>query len=371
MKVAIDTGPVSSQHAVRGIGVHTSGLIREFKEIKPDNLEIDLVDFSHTDLSKYDLVHYQYFHPFFITLPLIKPAKKVVVTIHDLIPLHYSKYYPPGIKGNVRFLIQKRLLKQVDAVITISETSKKDIIKRLGIDPGKIAVIYLAPQQTFTKTCSQEVMRRVKRKYNLPDKYVLYQGDVNYNKNVLTLITACNKIGVPLVINGKNALSVESEEMRLSDIRGPRDWLRFLFNLPHPELVHCKLLATEFKNNKNIHRLGYVPDGDLGVVMRLATLYCQPSFNEGFGLNIIEALASGVPVVASDISTHREIFGDACLYADPQDPNAFVKQFNLIFTKESLRQELIAKGLKKASEFSWRGTAFKTIKLYEKVLGLH
>lgn len=370
MKIAIDTGPTTSQHAVRGIGVHTSELIKEIKRIKPKNLDISLVDFSKTDLSKYDLVHYQFFHPFFITLPFIKPSKKMIVTIHDLIPLHYPKYYPPGIKGNIKFLIQKSLIKSADGILTISETSKKDIVKRLNIDLDNVHVVYLAPKSIFIKTRTTSEIESVKKKYNLPDKYVLYLGDVNYNKNILTLIKACKIVNLPLVIVGKNALEIESHEMRLNDIRGPKDWIRFIFNLSHPELAHYKYLANEFKTNKNIFRLGYISNEDLGGVMKLATLYCQPSFSEGFGLNILEALASGVPVVASDIPTHKEIYRDGCLYADPKEPGSFAEEFNLILNKKDLKDKLITEGLKKASEFSWEKTALKTIKLYEKVLGI-
>ena len=99
MKVAIDSGPLKGGHAVRGVGTHTRELLRALK--------MPGVDFGKVDLSKFDVLHYTFFHPYFINLPLKKPKAKVVVTIHDLIPLIYPKHYPAGIRGKIRFLINK------------------------------------------------------------------------------------------------------------------------------------------------------------------------------------------------------------------------------------------------------------------------
>ena len=108
-KVAIDSGPLTSGHKVRGVGVYTRELIKALKK-ESKGLKIEAVNFKKADLTKYDLVHYPYFNPFFVTLPQKKPTK-IVVTIHDLIPLIYPKNYPPGIQGKLKFQIQKYLLK--------------------------------------------------------------------------------------------------------------------------------------------------------------------------------------------------------------------------------------------------------------------
>src|SRR5258708_7523667 len=144
MRVAIDSGPLNSGDSIRGIGFHTKELVNELSKLQDENFKLDVVDFSKTNLSKYDIVHYQYFRPHALTLPFRKPAKKVIVTIHDLIRLIYPNAYPAGIKGWIRFQIQKFNLRNVDAIITISETSKKDIVRFLNIPPEKIHVIYLA-----------------------------------------------------------------------------------------------------------------------------------------------------------------------------------------------------------------------------------
>lgn len=134
-----------------------------------EGLEVDTVDFKLTDLSKYDIAHYPSFNPFFVKLPLTKKTK-TVVTIHDLIYLIYPKHYPPGMKGSARFILNKFLIKNADAIITISETSKKDIVRFLGIDPKKIFVVYLAPnpiyKQSLASKAGKKIIDKVKKNIN-------------------------------------------------------------------------------------------------------------------------------------------------------------------------------------------------------------
>ena len=142
MRVAIDSGPLSSGHAVRGVGFSTKYLIDAIQRNNKDkSLKVDSVDFSITDLEKYDVLHATSFNPFFVTLP-ISYIEKTVVTIHDLIPLIYPKVYAPGLKGKISVIRNENLLKIVKAIITVSETSKKDIVRFFGIDQNKINVIY-------------------------------------------------------------------------------------------------------------------------------------------------------------------------------------------------------------------------------------
>src|SRR5258708_39890445 len=107
MKVAIDSGPLNSGDKIRGIGFHTKELVQELSELQDNTFKLDLVDFNKTDLSKYDIVHYQSFNPYRLSLPFLKPARKVVLTIHDLIYLIYPSAYPAGIKGWIKFRVQK------------------------------------------------------------------------------------------------------------------------------------------------------------------------------------------------------------------------------------------------------------------------
>jgi len=357
IKIAIDSGPLTSGHKIRGIGAHTSELLQALK--------IKGVDFGKADLSKFDVLHYTSFHPYFINLPFRKPKAKVVLTIHDLIPLIYPKHYPGGIKGGIRLAINKFLInKNVDAIITISETSKKDICRFLGTDPGKVHVIYLAAKETFKKLVNNELLTKIKSKYHLPDKFALYVGDVNYNKNIPILIKACKLAKIPLVICGKQALNIETlGKEDLSMLKGPKDWIRYLFGKPHPELAHFRSLLKEFNHGKSVIRLGFVPDEDLVAIYNLATVYVQPSLYEGFSLPILEALACGCPVVASKIQTHVEIVEGAVTLVEPTNPKDFVRGFNSLVKSPRLAGEQV----KLPRKYSWAETARQTLQLYENV----
>lgn len=281
MKVGIHLGGAQGGHELRGIGVHTSELFKALGNIKDKEIEVS----EYKPGGKYDLIHYTVFKPFQFSVPFKKEAKKVVLTIHDLIPLIYPKHYPGGIKGNLIFLIQKLLIKKnVDAIITISETSKKDICRFLGVDPENVHVVYLAPKEIFKPIADKRLLATVQKKYNLPDSFALYVGDVNYNKNILGLIGMCKQAGIQLVIVGKQAKDIEKQD------------------LSHPELIHLKGLDWS-----NVTRLGYVPDGDLAAIYNLADVYIQPSLYEGFALPILEAKACGTWVVATKIQAHVEI----------------------------------------------------------------
>ena len=168
MKVAIDTGALKSGHKIRGIGVMVDQLIKFLKKDskKDKGVKIDAVDFEKADLCKYDIVHYPYFFPYVESLPSEKLGRKEIVTIQDIIHLIYPGKYPSGLRGKVNFYKQKMRLKQVDGIITISETSKKDIVRFLRIEAKKIKVIYLAPKKIFKQIKKnsknlQEVQKRL------------------------------------------------------------------------------------------------------------------------------------------------------------------------------------------------------------------
>ena len=361
MKIAFDAGPLSGGHSVRGIGVYARELLKA--------LGISGVDVRSEDLSKYDVVHFTSFKPFEISLPFDKPRHaKFVLTIYDLIPLIYPKHYPAGIKGKIKFLINKFLIrKNVDAVITISETSKKDICRLLAIKPEKVRVIYLAPRWSFTGR-SKVNLNTVRKKYKLPDKFVLYVGDINYNKNIPVLLKACKMAGTDLVIAGKQALDIEAGGIDLRTLNGPMDYIRFLFGKPHPELKHYKSLLEGFKDNPKVFRLGFVPDKDLAVIYKLATVYCQPSLYEGFGLPVLEAFASGCPVVSSKTQSLVEIGEAGALFADSKDPKDFASKIISVYSDSILRNQLINTGKALAGKYSWQKTAGQTLEVYKNLI---
>ncbi|OGM25348.1 hypothetical protein A2715_04855 [Candidatus Woesebacteria bacterium RIFCSPHIGHO2_01_FULL_39_32] len=377
IKIAIDSGPLSDGHAVRGIGVMVREQINALKNLKTKELKrivIENFDFQNEDGRKklesgeYDVVHYPYFFPYALTMPEKKQGKRMVVTIQDLIHLVYPKHYPPGIRGKINFFKQKTRLKNVDAVITISETSKKDIVRFLGIPAEKVHVVYLAPKKIFRRLeISDSRLAETKNKYNLPNKFALYVGDVNFNKNIPNLIKACRVAKIPLVICGKQALEIEERGVDLRTLQGPRDWARFLFNIPHPELAHYEELLTEFKKSKSVIRTGFVPDEELAKIFNLASVYVQPSFYEGFGLPVLEGMASGTPVVVARTNALTEISQDAALVVNPKDPKDMAEKINTAIRNLEVRSRLTQKGLARIKDFSWEKTARETIKIYKEI----
>lgn len=371
-KIAIDSGPLSSGHSIRGVGAYTRSLLENLLKIAHPNFEVRPLNISDNldmDLKDFDLVHLTFFNPFFLSVPFRKSAKKIVVTIHDLIPLIYPGVYSPGIKGRISLAINKILIrKNVDRVVAVSETSKKDISRFLGLSPSKITVIYEAPRKVFRKLDKDGWKTKIRKKYNLPERFVLYVGDLNYNKNIPTLLKACKSADIYLVMVGKQVLDIENRGIDLRTLNGPMDYIRYLFGKPHPELEHYKNLLREFNNNSKIVRLGFVEDEDLVAIYNLATVYCQPSFYEGFGLPVLEAFACGCPVVAARTQALVEVGEAAALFCDPKQPGEFSEAIKKIYKDVALRSQLKNTGLELAKHFNWEIAAKKTLELYRELL---
>ena len=370
IRVAIDSGPLSSGHAIRGIGVMVREEIQAIQQLKDKSISLDPFDFSTNykklKVGSYDIVHYTSFFPYTLTLPQEKFGRKEIVTIQDLIYLVYPDKYPPGIRGKINFIKQKQRLKNVDAVLTISETSKKDIVRFLNIPSEKVYVVYLAQKNIFKPVNDKKVLEKVKKKYNLPEKFALYVGDVNYNKNIPTLIEACELAKIPLVIVGKHAKDVENMDfINLMSMSGPQDWMRFLFNKPHPEIAHYSKLLEKFGTKNSVYRLGFVSDEDINEVYNLASVYIQPSYYEGFGLPVLEAMASGIPVIISKTNSLVEIANGAALVADPNSANEIGDAINQILDNKNTKEILIKKGRERIKDFSWEKAAKEIIEVYK------
>lgn len=363
LKVAIDAGPVSSGHAIRGVGFYTKNLIKALGD------KVISIDVAKASLEKYDLIHIPHFNPYLNTFPKNIDKYKFVVTIHDLIPLLYPNHYVPGFKGKLRFGQQKRLATKAVAIITDSETSKKDIVRFLEIPQEKIYVTTLAPSSHFRKITNTKRLEEIKGKYKLPEKFVFYVGDINYNKNIPNLIKACKIANISLVIAGKQALELEDLGQDIRDLKGPKDWLRFLLGKPHPELAHYEKLLKLVENNPKVMRLGFVPDRDIVEIYNLATVYCQPSLYEGFGLPVVEAMACGTPVAASRTQALVELGQDACVYFNYKDPDDMAEKINQGVGDKKLRQKLINRGFEIVKNLSWEKTAKETLDVYQSVAG--
>jgi len=348
MKIAIDIGPISEEnisgHKVRGVGSYITSLKDSLERYDEKNT---YTFFSRRkDIPRnIDVVHYPYFEPFFLSLPLFKKAK-TVVTVHDLTPIVFQKDFPVGIKGFLKWQVQKIALKNVDAIITDSIASKNDIVSILGIVKEKVSVVYLAADDKFKIIQSSESkIQNLREKYNLPEKFGLYVGDATANKNLPRLIDAMIGSNVPLVIVGK-ALSEAA--------RDANPWNR--------DLV---IVQNKIKNNPLFFPIGFVSNEDLVSLYNSAAFLIMPSLYEGFGLPVLEAMACGCPVITTKEGSIPEIAGDSVFYVDAYSVANISEGVRTVFDSEIIRQNLSKKGLAQASKFSWKKTAEETIKVYK------
>lgn len=348
MKIAIDVSPLQSGHKIRGVGFYLEYLKRSLLENFPEN---NYVFFTKKEElhQPIDLVHYPYFDPFFLTLPFHNKYK-TVVTVHDLTPLVFPEHFPAGVKGSLRWQLQKFNLKKADAIIADSFASKLDIVKIAGISEEKVFVAHLAAGEEFHRKEKEEMNNdKVRKKYNLPEKFALYVGDVTWNKNVTRVVRAAIKADVPLVMVGKNLIATDYDRSN--------PW--------NHDLVEVQQLA---KTHSAIIRLGFVSTEELNDLYTIASVFIFPSLYEGFGLPVIEAMKAGCPVITSKSGSLAEVAEDAALIVDPNDTTDIAKAIHKVVDDKQLQRELSKKGLHQAAKFSWKRTAAQTIAVYNTVL---
>lgn len=347
MKVLIDTSPLSSGHAIRGVGTYTRELLEHLEQIE------DIEVFRSSTLEKGknlkpDITHFPFFDLFFNTLP-IDMTKKTVVTVHDVIPLKFPQYYPPGIKGKLRFNQQKIALKTVNGIITDSESSKIDIVKYLGIPEEKIHVVYLAANPNL-KAQKEIVVNKVAKRYHLPKQYVLYVGDINYNKNIPQLIKMMKFLpeNVHLVCVGKNFVEQEIPEWQ---------WIETQLALSNvaPRVHFLTNVLTDSEE-------------DLAAIYSGALCYIQPSLYEGFGLPVLEAMQCRTPVVATNTSSLPEVGGEDAVYTGTNAEELAAGVEQVLSWSKSRREQKIKAAYQWSQTFSWQKTAANTVEVYKKVL---
>lgn len=368
IKIAYVSGASKKIDSVRGIGANNSELFVALNNQKSKNIEI--IDEESTNIRNYDVVHFTVFRPFFVSLPLFKPRnQKWILTIHDLIPLIYPKYYQSGLRGFIKYQINKLLIwLYVDKIITISQTSKKDICRFLKVDPEKVDVTYISAKKAITKLNREGWKKEIIKKFNLPNKFIIFDHGVNYNKNLTTLVRASIKANIPVVAIGKEVENLGKFNLgNTANLKGPQDKIRNLLGIEHPQLQHLEELEEALSESKTL-KLGYVSDEDLNKLFNLATVCVQPSYYEGFGMPVIEAMKVGTPVIASRTQTLVEVAGDACLYFDPNSSDDLADKITLMLKDKKLREEYISRGYKQAKRYSWENCANETIKIYQKIL---
>lgn len=337
MHIAIDSSPMETGHALRGVGSYTKNLIGALQKYEHKH-SYSLFTRGQKVPDNADLVHYPYFDPFFLTLPLVK-TKPTVVTVHDLIPLVFPDKFPKGIKGAMKWHIQKASLKGARRIITDSESSKSDISKITRIKESHIDVVYLAPDVSFTGAFSGQP--------SIP--YFLYVGDVNWNKNVPGLLRAFANIPY-------------GELMLVGDA---------FVNTALPETKAINSLVSSLGIEKRITRTGYVSNKKLAELYARATALVLPSYYEGFGLPVLEAMACRCPVVSTLSGSLNEIAGSA-IDVQPNRVDSITNGMKRVLALSvDARKKLVEEGDRWVKKFTWRKTARETTAIYEKIVNYH
>jgi len=281
------------------------------------------------------------FHAPHYVLPPLVPCRSVV-TIHDCIHLMFPQYLPNRLAFGYARASIAAAARRATRVLTVSESSKRDILRFVDAEPSKIDVIYNAYDERFAIEPKEEDVVRVRERFQLHDEFVLYAGNVKPHKNLERLIDAFHLVR-------KSGL----DHLKLVLIGDEISKYAALRRAVHRHQLH-----------QYVRFLGYVPEETLAVMYRLAGVFVFPSLYEGFGLPPLEAMASGTPVVTSNVSSLPEVAGDAAVLVDPYDPGAIADGIRRVLTDESLRGAMRQRGLDRARQFSWEQSVRRVRDIY-------
>ena len=347
------------------------------------NLRLEVLDIPHYSLAeqsallkylskeKFDLVHFiQFNHP-------LRYKKPYVVSIHDLTMYGHLHREKNPIKRLAFKAVMNSAVYDSTKIITISNTTKDDILDNFKVKPEKIEVTYLAVDPKFNVQARDQKsdINKFKEKYKIQKNYFLYTGMWKKHKNILRMLKAFGKY-----VNDEFLISNDKENSR--------------FHVPNIQLVLVgKIDKEEPEVTDEINRInsslavilgdrseskdlslkpiittGFIDERELPIAYAGALAYIIPSLSEGFGLPPLEAMACGTPVISSKESCMPEILGNAAYYFDAYNIDDMADAMGKVVTSEDLRKELIEKGLKQAEKYSWEATAKKTLEVYHEAL---
>ena len=347
MNICIDISPLKNANSARGVGFYTQRLISSLKEFLPEHNYQLLENPGGSAAIKADLIHYPYFDLFFLTLP-IRTNTPIIVTVHDVIPLMFPKLFPKGVRGWIKLQIQKFKLHLVDAIITDSYSSKRDIAKYLGIPKKKIHVVHLAVDEFYEPNNDSSLRERIKQKYQLPGSFLIKVGDISPTKNFeVTLRALAVTSDINLVLVGK-ALVADKDRQDVI-----------------PELKKILRMISELGLENRVHRLGFVPNDEMAALYSMARATLQNSLYEGFGLPALESLSCGTPVISSNVGSLPEVTGETGIVINPYSVDETAGAMRKIFEMDQEGYESLQKAcLQQAKGFSMNKMAIDTYNIY-------
>jgi glycosyltransferase involved in cell wall biosynthesis len=274
----------------------------------------------------------------------VKMSIPLVVTVHDIIyleKLNLTRGTSYQIAGNLyRRWNVPMVVKRSAGIITVSDFERQRIVSHFGLKEDQVRTVHNGVGEKFKRVTDPGILDDIRKRYHLPGQFMFYLGNTDPKKNMIGVLRALSilkkrkQLTIPLLM-----LDIDRSFLtRLAEEIGDREILQ------------------------HISFSGYVPNHDLPAIYSLASVFLYPSLRESFGIPILEAMACGVPVITSSTSSMPEVAGDAALFIDPNNPEQLAEKTVALLNDNTLRQELIEKGLKRSQEFSWEANARNTAK---------
>jgi glycosyltransferase involved in cell wall biosynthesis len=268
----------------------------------------------------------------------------VILTMHDIQQEYYPEFFSKEVLENRRLSFRPSAEK-ADHIIAISEFTKKTLIEKYGIQEDKISVVYNGYDEKRFKKLEIDTIKKFRAKYNLPEKFIMYNAATWGHKNHINLLRALQ------ILKDKYSFR---EKLILTGIKKG----------------NYKAVKNEINKlglKRDVIYLGYLPYDELPALFNAANMLVFPSLFEGFGIPVVEAMAVGLPIACSNTTSLPEVAGDAALYFNPDKPEDIADKVFTLHKNDGLRNTLVQRGLERAELFTWKRTAEETLKVYEKV----
>ncbi|KKS95344.1 MAG: A-glycosyltransferase, glycosyltransferase family 4 protein [Microgenomates group bacterium GW2011_GWC1_43_13] len=284
----------------------------------------------YLSINNFDLLHTTYYQPYFLNKLKGRPY---VITVYDMIHELYAKNYEDLDNRTLEY--KKKTILNANQIISISENTKKDLIKLYGVPKDKVKVIYLGNPLEGAQPLKVN---------NLPDKYILFVGNRSGYKNFTFFVNAVAPIlkedkKLFLVCAGGGGFSAEANS-----------------------------LLAKLKIADQVKHINFKNDNELAYIYKNAFVYILPSLYEGFGMTALEAFSMGCPVVASGTSSIPEVCGEAVIYINPKSSDSIREAILKVLSDEKIREKLIKLGIAQVKKFTWQKTVKETLEVYEKVI---
>ncbi len=276
---------------------------------------------------------------------------KSIITIHDCVHILFPNYAPSRSVYEKSRQSTRRAIQNSSHILTVSETTRRDLMRLFHIPEGKVTVVYNAIDERTVRNTDHDEQKRLLERYQIQDPFLLYAGNIRPHKNIARLI---------------EAFSVLKSELRSDDL-----WKNLKLLIIGDELSKHQVLRRTVARSgvqHDVRFLGFVPSDTLKVFYQSAQIFVFPSLYEGFGLPPLEAMANGTPVLTSNISSLPEVMGDAALMVNPENVFEIAREMKHLLYDNPLRQELIKKGRERVRKYSWRKAAELVLEIYRKVL---